>query len=146
MKRRWQRGLHLLTSIPRNMKNALLPLLDKLLLRKRSIMGTLFAKLKPAMGLEHSRHRFPLNTFVCPYPLLSGGLLLGPNQGQYRLVHIPSLSSPYPEPGLILVAEAQLLLTSQANSLPVQSLRSRGRISSVSLGAQPIQPWAIPHS
>ena len=66
------------------MKNALLPLLDKLLLRKRSIMGTLFTKLKSTMGLEHSRHRFPINTFVRPYPRLSGGLLLGPNQGQHR--------------------------------------------------------------
>ncbi len=46
------------------MKNLLFPLLDKLLLRKSSIIETLFAKLKPGMGLEHSRHRSPLNAFA----------------------------------------------------------------------------------
>ena len=38
-----QRGLHLLTGIRRNMKNDLTPLLDKVLLRKRFIIETLFA-------------------------------------------------------------------------------------------------------
>ena len=42
----WQRVLRLLTRIRRIMKNSLLPLLDKLLLRKRSIIETLFAKGK----------------------------------------------------------------------------------------------------
>ncbi len=46
------------------MKNLLFPLLDKLLLRKSSIIETLFAKLKREMGLEHSRHRSPLNAFA----------------------------------------------------------------------------------
>ncbi len=45
------------------------PLLDKLLPRKPLIMETLFAKLKSDMGLEHSRHRSSINTFV---HLLSG--------------------------------------------------------------------------
>ena len=34
----WRRGLHLITGIRRNMKNYLMPLLDKLLLRKRFII------------------------------------------------------------------------------------------------------------
>ena len=63
MQHLWQRGLHLLTA-RRTMKNLLFPLLDKLLLRKSSIIETLFAKLKPGMGLEHSRHRSPLNAFA----------------------------------------------------------------------------------
>ena len=42
----WKRGLHLITGIRRNMKNFLMPLLYKLLLRKRSIIETLFDKLK----------------------------------------------------------------------------------------------------
>ena len=66
MQRRWQRGLHLLTGIGRTMKNSLLPLLDKVLLRKGSIMETLFAKLKSAMGLEHSHHRSPIHAFIFP--------------------------------------------------------------------------------
>ncbi|MCY3536380.1 MAG: hypothetical protein OXG70_00700 [Cyanobacteria bacterium MAG IRC1_bin_28] len=38
MERLWERGLHLVTSIRRTMKNHLLPLLDKMLLRKRFII------------------------------------------------------------------------------------------------------------
>ena len=41
------------------MKNYLLPLLDKVLLRKRFIIEALFDKLKSTMGLEHTRHRSP---------------------------------------------------------------------------------------
>ncbi len=62
------------------MKN-LLPLLDKLLPRKRSIIETLLTTLKSEMGLEHSR-RPPPNAFV-HNPLLPGGLLPGSKQGQH---------------------------------------------------------------
>ncbi len=41
-----------------------MPLLDKILLRKRFIIETLFDKLKSHMGLEHTRHRSPINAFV----------------------------------------------------------------------------------
>lgn len=37
---------------------------DKLLLRKRFIIETLFDKLKSQIGLEHTRHRSPINAFV----------------------------------------------------------------------------------
>ncbi len=53
--RLWKQGLQLITGIRRNMKNYLLPLLDKLLLRKRFVIETLFDKLKSDMGLEHVR-------------------------------------------------------------------------------------------
>ena len=62
--RLWGQGLHLITGIRRNMKNYLMPILDKLLLRKRFIVETLFDKLKSEMGLEHTRHRSPTNAFV----------------------------------------------------------------------------------
>ncbi len=65
------------------MKNLLLPLLDKLLPRKRSIIETLLTTLKSEMGLEHSRHRPPPNAFVHD-PLLPGGLLPDPSQSQHR--------------------------------------------------------------
>ena len=58
-KRMWVRGLHLLTGIRKNMKNYLMPIMDKLLLRKRFVVETLLGKLKSEMGLEHSRHRAP---------------------------------------------------------------------------------------
>lgn len=60
----WRKGLHLVTGIRKTMKNYLMPWFDKALLRKRFIIETLFDKLKSAMGLEHSRHRSPLNAFV----------------------------------------------------------------------------------
>lgn len=62
--RLWSRGLHILTGIRKNMKNYLMPILDKLLLRKRFIVETLFGKLKSEMGLEHTQHRSPTNAFV----------------------------------------------------------------------------------
>lgn len=62
--RLWKRGLHLITGIRKNMKNYLMPIIDKLLLRKRFIIETIFDKLKSDMGLVHTRHRSPINAFV----------------------------------------------------------------------------------
>jgi hypothetical protein len=66
----WRQGLHIITGIRKNMKNYLMPMLDKLLLRKRFIIEILFDKLKSDMGIELSRHRSPTNAFVhllsCP--------------------------------------------------------------------------------
>ena len=62
--RLWQQGLHLVTGIRRNMRNYLMPILDKVLLRKRFIIETLFDKLKCGMGLEHTRHRSSINALV----------------------------------------------------------------------------------
>jgi hypothetical protein len=41
-----------------------LPLFDKLLLRKRSIIETVNDPLKNMSQIEHSRHRSPVNFFV----------------------------------------------------------------------------------
>ena len=60
----WRRGLHLITGIRRNMKNYLLPIADKLMLRKRFVIETVLDTLKSEMGLEHSRHRSPVNAMV----------------------------------------------------------------------------------
>lgn len=60
----WKKGLHILVGIRKNMKNYLLPMFDKLLLRKRFIIETIFGILKQDMGLEHSRHRSPINALV----------------------------------------------------------------------------------
>lgn len=51
------RGLELITSIRKNMKPQLMTLVDKLLLRKRSIIETINDQLKNISQLEHSRHR-----------------------------------------------------------------------------------------
>jgi IS5 family transposase len=60
----WQRGLHLITGIRRNMRNHLMPLADKLMLRKRFVIETVLDTLKSEMGLEHSRHRSVMNAMV----------------------------------------------------------------------------------
>ena len=60
----WQRGLHLITGIRRNMRNYLMPPADKLMLRKRFVIETVLDTLKSEMGLEHSRHRSVRNAMV----------------------------------------------------------------------------------
>jgi len=62
--RLWRRGLHLITGIRRNMRNHLMPLADKLMLRKRFIIETVLDILKSEMGLEHTRHRSVTNAMV----------------------------------------------------------------------------------
>lgn len=50
-------GLHLITTIRNNMKNCLMELKDKILLRKRSVIETVNDELKNMCQVEHSRHR-----------------------------------------------------------------------------------------
>ena len=56
-------GLHLITSIRNNMKNILMELKDKILLRKRSVIETINDELKNICQVEHSRHR-SFNNFI----------------------------------------------------------------------------------
>jgi hypothetical protein len=60
----WQQGVQLVTRVRKNMKNKLLPLFDKLLLRKHSIIETVNNQLKNISQIEHSRHRCSFNFFV----------------------------------------------------------------------------------
>jgi len=50
-------GLQLITPLKSNMKNKLVPLDDKILLRKRSVIETVNDQLKNISYLVHSRHR-----------------------------------------------------------------------------------------
>ena len=54
-------GVELLTPIRRNMKNRLVTLSDKWLLRQRAIIETITDQLKNISQIEHSRHRSPTN-------------------------------------------------------------------------------------
>lgn len=54
-------NVQLVTGIRSNMKNKLMPLVDKLLLRKRAIAETIIDQLKNISQIEHSRHRSPVN-------------------------------------------------------------------------------------
>jgi hypothetical protein len=60
----WERGLHLITKIRKNMHNKLMPLADKLLLRKRAIIETINDQLKNIVQIEHTRHRSLVNAMV----------------------------------------------------------------------------------
>ena len=86
---RLRRGLHLVTSIRRNMKNDLMPMLDKVLLCKRFIIETLFDKLKSSMGLEHTRHRSPINALVHILSCLAAYTLAQPKV-KIRNIGIPN--------------------------------------------------------
>ncbi len=57
-------GLQLITKLKRNMHNQLMPLADKLLLRKRAIVETIIDQLKNISQIEHTRHRSPFNFLV----------------------------------------------------------------------------------
>lgn len=57
-------GVQLVTKLRRNMKNQLMPLADKLLLRQRAIAETIIDQLKNISQIEHTRHRSPLNFLV----------------------------------------------------------------------------------
>lgn len=50
-------GIHFVTGIRKNMKNQLMSLYDKIMLRKRSIIETINDQLKNICLVEHSRHR-----------------------------------------------------------------------------------------
>lgn len=60
----FQQGLKLVTGIKKNMKNKLMPLLEKILLRKRGLIESVNNQLKNVFHLEHSRHRSAMNGFA----------------------------------------------------------------------------------
>ncbi len=57
-------GIQLITKIKNKMKNKLLPLMDKILLRKRSLIETVNDQLKNISQVEHTRHRSVVNFMV----------------------------------------------------------------------------------
>ena len=60
----FSRGLQLITGIRGNMKNKLMPLFDKIILRKRSMIESINNQLKNVFQIEHTRHRSPINGFI----------------------------------------------------------------------------------
>ena len=55
--RLWSQGIHVVTGLRSNMKQRLMPLYDKIMLRKRSIIETVNDMLKNVAQLVHTRHR-----------------------------------------------------------------------------------------
>jgi transposase len=62
--RLFRQGLQLITPLRKNMRNRLMPPMDKLLARKRSIIETINDQLKNISQIAHTRHRSPINFLV----------------------------------------------------------------------------------
>ena len=60
----YERGLQLITRYKKKMKQKLVKLIDKILLRKRSLIETVNDQLKNISQIEHSRHRSVWNFLV----------------------------------------------------------------------------------
>jgi hypothetical protein len=56
--------IHLVTGIRNNMKNSLMNMHDKIMLRKQSVIETINDELKNMCQIEHSRHRSFVNFIV----------------------------------------------------------------------------------
>ena len=54
-------GVRLITKLRKNMRNHLLAVADKVLLRKRAVIESIIDQLKNVCQIEHSRHRSPRN-------------------------------------------------------------------------------------
>lgn len=57
-------GLQLVTKLKKKMKNKVMLMTDKVLLRKRAIIESVNDQLKNICQIEHSRHRSPVNFLV----------------------------------------------------------------------------------
>lgn len=60
----YEKGLEIITRLKRNMKDKLMSLVDKILLRKRGIIECVNNKLKSGCQIEHYRHRSRWNFLV----------------------------------------------------------------------------------
>ena len=62
--RLFEKGVQLITRIRKNMKNKLMPMFDKVLLRKRALIESVNDQLKNISQIEHTRHRSVVNFLV----------------------------------------------------------------------------------
>ena len=63
-KQLFAKGIKLVTNIKKGMKNTLMNLHEKMVLKKRSLVETVFGYLKETMQLEHTRHRCITNACI----------------------------------------------------------------------------------
>ena len=96
-----QQGVRLVTGLRKNMREKLLPLWDKLMLRKRSLIETVIDQLKNISQIQHPRHRSPTNYLVN----ILAGLVAYTHPPKKPSLHL----TPEETQQLELLAEAQLL-------------------------------------
>jgi hypothetical protein len=90
-------GVQLITTLRKDMQNNLLPLIDKLLLRKRALIETVNDQLKNISQIEHSRHRSVANFLVN----LVAGLVAYSHQEKKPSLHIRMPNNETPPPCLV---------------------------------------------
>ena len=79
----FKRGLKLVTQARKNMKPRMMEIADRLILRKRSLIESVYHQLKDVMQIEHTRHRSSLNFMVNLFSGLAAYVLY-PNKPQMR--------------------------------------------------------------
>lgn len=87
------RGLKLVTQIRDNMKQKLMDVQEKILLKKRPLVESVIHMLKDVCHIEHTRHRSPINFMVN----IVGGLCayaLHPHKPKLRLPNSQALIQP----------------------------------------------------
>ena len=82
----WRKGLHIITGIRKNMKNYLMPMIDKINLRKRFKIETFFSQLKEKYNLVHSRHRSQSNFFVHVFAIIAAAQINSRKQNMVELI------------------------------------------------------------
>lgn len=60
----YDKGIQIITRLKKNMKNKLMNIVDKILLRSRGVIESVNNKLKADCQIEHHRHRSPWNFLV----------------------------------------------------------------------------------
>ena len=60
----WAQGLPLITKLKKKMKNKRMPMVDKLLLRKRALIECVNDQRKNISQIEHTRHRSVVHGWV----------------------------------------------------------------------------------
>lgn len=67
----FNKSIHLVTGIRNNMKNKLVNMVDKILLRKRAVIECVNDELKNNCQIEHTRHRSIMNFFTHVFSALT---------------------------------------------------------------------------
>ena len=71
-KKLYLKGVHMVTKLRSNMKNILMSIEDKLLLKKRGVIESVGAILKENLNIEHSRYRSPITLAINVFTALIG--------------------------------------------------------------------------
>jgi hypothetical protein len=93
--RLYRQGIKLITRLRKNMKNKLMDMEEKLLLRKRAVIESVNDFLKNICQVEHTRHRSPVNFLVNLFGALSAYSFLPHKpsiRGVYNNLMLPVLA------------------------------------------------------